>query len=119
MRITRAELLKLISEEQTKTSESVRLEAPNVPDAAYKRQAVPIVGQEQEGDYTKDPAGYEGEMAKRNLFHMAQQAQQMHDMIKNDQDLAPWVQDKITKAADYIEAAFKSIIYDKQNPEGR
>mgnify|MGYP003119144893 CR=1 FL=1 len=119
MKITKAQLLKLISEERTQIDESILLEAPDVPDAAYQRQAVPIVGQEQEGDYTKDPAGYEGEMAKRSLFHMAAQAQQLHDMLKNDQDLEPWVQDKITKAADYMEAAFKAITYDKQNPEGR
>jgi hypothetical protein len=108
MKLTKSQLLKLINEERTQIDESVLLEAPGHP----------IVGQEQTGDYTKDPDGYEGEMAKRALYHVAAQAQQLHDMIAGDENLEPWVQAKITKAADYIEAAFKAITYDKQNPRG-
>ena len=108
MKITRNELKKLI-QEAVNNQNSVLLESPDMP----------IVGQEQTGDYTKDPDGYEGEMAKRSLYHMAAQAQQLHDMIMEDENLKPWVQDKISKAADYLEKAFKAITYDKQNPEGR
>ena len=108
MKITRKELISLIQEEVT-TSNSVLLEAPGAP----------IVGQEQTGDYTKDPDGYEGEMAKRSLYHMAAQAQQLHDMIMGDENLEPWVQDKISKAADYLEKAFKAISYDKGPGQGR
>ena len=108
MKITRDNLLSLIKEEMA-TSSSVLLEMPQPP----------IVGQEQTGDYTKDPDGYEGEMAKRSLFHMSQQAQQLHDILANDENLEPWVQDKITKAADYLEKAFKAIIYDKGPGQGR
>ena len=108
MKITRNGLKALIHEVLSE-SPSVLLESPEEP----------IVGQDQTGDYTKDPDGYEGEMAKRALFHMSAQAQQLHDMIKNDENLEPWVQAKVTKAADYLEKAFKAVIYDKQNPEGR
>jgi len=108
MKITRNQL-KLLIKEAILKKESVLLETPRVS----------IVGQEQTGDYTKDPDGYEGEMAKRSLHFMAQQAHQLHDMIGNDENLKPWVQDKITKAADYLETAFKAIKYDKDNPEGR
>ena len=109
MKISKKELLSLIQEELFKTSESVLLERPDHS----------IVGQEQTGDYTKDPDGYEGEMAKRSLFHMTQQAQQLHDMIVSDENLEPWVQDKITKAADYLEKAFKAITYDKGPGRGK
>ena len=108
MKITRDNLLSLIKEEMV-ASRSVLLEMPQPP----------IVGQEQTGDYTKDPDGYEGEMAKRSLFHMSQQAQQLHDVLANDENLEPWVQDKISKAADYLEKAFKAIIYDKGPGQGR
>ena len=108
MKISRNELQELIKEVIT-ADQSVLLEGPGAS----------IVGQEQTGDYDKDPDGYEGEMAKRSLYHMSQQAQQLHDMLKGDENLEPWVQDKITKAADYLEKAFKSITYDRQNPEGR
>ncbi len=109
MKISRSELKKLIQE--TITEETVLLESPAT--------GAPIVGQEQTGDYTKDPDGYEGEMAKRSLYHMAAQAQQLHDMLAEDENLEPWVQDKITKASDYLESVFKHITYDKQNPAGR
>ena len=108
MKISRNELQELIKE-VIGASYSVLLESPDTP----------IVGQEQTGNYTKDPDGYEGEMAKRSLYHMAAQAQQLHDMITEDENLEPWVQDKISKAADYLEKAFKAISYEKQHPEGR
>lgn len=108
MKMSRTQLRKLISEVVLEQN-AVLLESPTTP----------IVGQEQEGDYTKDPDGYEGEMAKRSLYHLAAQAQQLHEMLAEDENLEPWVQAKITKAAEYIEAAFKAITYDKQNPRGR
>lgn len=101
MKITRSELKKLIQETLVE-NESVLLEMPNNP----------IIGQDQEED-KKDPDGYEGEKAKRSLFHMSQQAQQLHDILQGDENLEPWVQDKITLAADYLEKAFKAITYDK------
>ena len=108
MKITRAQLQSFIMEAIAE-KESILLEMPEHP----------IVGQEQTGDYTKDPDGYEGEMAKRSLYHMAAQAQQLHDMIMEDENLEPWVQEKITKAADYLEKAFKAISYDKGPGQGR
>jgi hypothetical protein len=108
MKITRSELKKLILE-SIQTNNSILMEMPEPP----------IVGQEQTGDYTKEPDGYEGDLAKRSLFHMSQQAQQLHDMLQGDENLEPWVQEKITTASDCLEKAFKAILYDKQNPEGR
>lgn len=108
MKISRTQLKKLINEVLTE-EDSLLLEMPQSP----------IVGQEQTGDYTKDPDGYEGEMAKRSLHFMAQQAAQLHDIIMDDENLEPWVQAKITKAADYLKSAFEAIKYDKDHPEGR
>jgi hypothetical protein len=108
MKITRKELLSLIKEEISDPT-SVLLEMPQPP----------IVGQEQSGDYTKDPDGYEGEMAKRSLYHMGRQAQQLHDMIMDDENLEPWVQAKISKAADYLRSVFEVMTHQKDNPKGR
>ena len=107
MKISKKELKKMIAEERN--GSSVLLEMPTGP----------IVGQEQTGPYTKDPDGYEGEMAKRSLYHMAAQAQQLHDMLQDDENLEPWVAAKITKAADYLEKAFKAISYDKGPGRGK
>ena len=118
MKITRTQLKDMISE-TLNTENSVLLEAPDVPAQAYKRQNVPIVGQEQEGSYTKAPTEYGDEDAKRSLFHMGAQSQQLHDMIQPDDGLAPEIRDNIKQSADLLEKAFKALTYEKQNPEGR
>jgi hypothetical protein len=109
MKISRNQLLALINE-VGRESHSVLFEAPDGGD---------VVGQEQTGDYTKDPDEYDGDIAKKQLFHMGAQAQQLHDMVGEDVDLDPWIQKEITNAATSLEKAFKAIIYDKQNPKGR
>ena len=108
MKLSRTQLQQFIAEAITK-SKSVLLEAPETS----------IVGQEQEGDYTKDPEEYEGEKTKRSLYHLGAQSQQLHDMLADGDDLDPKLRDKISKAAQYVEEVFKAITYDKQNPRGR
>jgi hypothetical protein len=106
MKITKNELKKMIAEELN--GSSVLLEMPQM------NQLDPA-----SNNYDKDPDGYEGQMAKRSLYHMAAQAQQLHDMLQDDENLEPWVQSKITKAADYLEKAFKAISYDKGPGRGK
>tara|TARA_B100001123_G_C14564521_1_gene731684 strand:+ start:164 stop:487 length:324 start_codon:yes stop_codon:yes gene_type:complete len=106
MKLTRKNLKALIAEE-VYTQESVLLETPQAGSSPAVQR------------YEKDPDGYEGDMARQALFHMSQQAQQLHDMLQGDENLEPWVQAKITKAADYLEKAFKAITYDKGPGQGR
>ena len=106
MKISKEELKRLIAEELN--GSSVLLEMPQM------NQLDPA-----SNNYEKDPDGYEGNMAKRSLYHMAAQAQQLHDMLQDDENLQPWVQDKITKAADYLEKAFKTISYEKGPGQGK
>jgi len=108
MKITRNELKNMIAE-ALNTERSVLLEMPEVP----------IVGQEQQGPHTKEPEEYGDEAAKRSLFHMTAQSQQLHDMIQPDDGLADWILDEISQASKDLEKAFKALIYDKQNPVGR
>jgi hypothetical protein len=44
----------------------------------------------------------DGFMAKRQLYDLAKYAVELHRMIQDTDNLEPWVQAKITKAADYI-----------------
>ena len=106
MKISKKELKKMIAEELN--GSSVLLEMPQM------NQLDPA-----SNNYEKDPDGYEGNMAKRSLYHMAAQAQQLHDMLQDDENLEPWVAAKITKAADYLEKAFKAISYDKGPGRGK
>jgi len=108
MKITRNELKNMIAETMNH-ERSVLLEMPEMP----------IVGQEQQGPHTKEPEEYGDEAAKRSLFHMTAQAQQLHDMIQPDDGLADWILDAISQASKHLEKAFKALIYDKQNPAGR
>lgn len=45
---------------------------------------------------------YEGEMSKGELGYTIQNAQEISDQLKDEDELEAWVQSKITKAADYI-----------------
>tara|TARA_R110000824_G_scaffold20300_4_gene76745 strand:- start:672 stop:998 length:327 start_codon:yes stop_codon:yes gene_type:complete len=108
MKITRNELKNMISDALS-SERSMLLEMPERS----------VVGQEQEGPHTKAPEEYGDEAAKRSLFHMTAQAQQLHDMIQPDDGLADWILDEIGQATDHLEKAFKALMYDKQNPEGR
>ena len=112
MKITRDELKSLIAEAMAE-KDSVLLETPLGSSSGTKMHAL--------DNYPngKDPDGYEGEMAKKSLYHMARQADQLHDMIMGDENLEPWVAAKITKAADYLKSVFDTITYEKDNPKGR
>lgn len=55
----------------------------------------------------KDPNEYdnEGEMTKGQLRTLLDAAQELHDMVTDDENLPEWVQSKITKAVDYVDSA--------------
>jgi hypothetical protein len=108
MKISRNQLHALI-QEVVAESQSVLFEAPEDS----------LVGQEQTGDYTKDPEEYGAEAARKHLFHMGAQSQQLHDMLGGDEKLEPKIVGLINTAASSLEKAFKAITYDKQHPEGR
>ena len=105
MKLSKNELRRMIAEELNDSSVLLEMPKMNMMDPA--------------SNYERDPDGYEGNMAKRSLYHMAAQAQQLHDMLNDDENLEPWVAAKITKAADYLEKAFKAISYDKGPGKGK
>ena len=51
-------------------------------------------------------------MAKSDLASLSELAAELNDMIEAGDELEGWVQAKITKAADYIEAVHKYMKYD-------
>jgi hypothetical protein len=66
------------------------------------------------GDYPRDQHGYEGEMAKTNLWKVAEYAKEMHDLIHDDEDLEPWVEEKIAVAAYMMDQIGHHLQYMKQ-----
>ena len=63
-----------------------------------------------------DPDGYEGHMAKTNLFKIAEYATELHNMIQNNENLEPWVEEKIAVAASMMDAVGHHLKYKKINP---
>jgi len=108
MSITIEALRKLVAKE-IRSSRSVLIESP----------LDSIVGQEQTGDHDKDPSEYGAEKAKRSLYHMGTQAQQLHDMIGAEDEMDPQSEADIAKSAELLEKVFKALTYVKQHPEGR
>lgn len=60
---------------------------------------------------------FDGEMARSDLLKLAKYSQELLSMISDDSDLEPWVQSKITLAADYIGSVKHYLEYQQtKNP---
>ena len=46
---------------------------------------------------------YEGDMAKTQLVTIADAAEELHDLLEDDENMPEWCQNKITKAMDYLD----------------
>jgi hypothetical protein len=58
-----------------------------------------------------DDVDDDGFMAKRQLYDLAKYSVELHRMIQDTDDLEPWIQAKITKAADYIDTVKHYLEY--------
>jgi len=56
---------------------------------------------------------YEGEMAKSNLYHLAKNATMLHNLLKDDTNLEPWVQEKIAVANSMMKSVTDYLEYQK------
>lgn len=64
-------------------------------------------------DYPKDPHGYEGRMVKNNLWKIAEYASEVYDLVHDDEDLEPWVEEKIAIAAYMLDSVGHYVKYEK------
>lgn len=65
----------------------------------------------------KDPGEYddEGIMMKDKLDIIMDACDEMYDIIEDDENLPEWVQDKVTKAADYIDSSRDYLMSQKKD----
>ena len=65
-----------------------------------------------------DDMDEDGWMAKSQLYQTAKMAIELHKMIQDTDNLEPWVQSKITKAADYLDSVRRYIclLYTSPSP---
>jgi len=65
-----------------------------------------------------DPEDKEGAMAKRQLYNVIEQAQEVHDMLGEDDQLEAWVQSKLTKIASMMSAVQHHLNYEYKEEPG-
>jgi hypothetical protein len=58
---------------------------------------------------------HEGPMAKAQLMSLQKQAAELFNMIGDTDNLEAWVQDKISKASDYMNSVYQNMQYEKSN----
>ena len=123
MKITKSLLKEMIEEELKNVKECWMPEEEQEPTVIGLQVGEPIqahgymggsrgmsVGEaEIEGDRPKDPDGYEGSMAKNNLRNAAMDATMLVDMIQDDENLEPWVEEKIAVAASMLNSAARYL----------
>jgi hypothetical protein len=61
---------------------------------------------------------YAGHMVKSNLYKMAKDSQELHDMFEDDENVEPWVEEKIAVAASMVSQVKHYIEYERVR-EGR
>ena len=69
------------------------------------RKGTHLAAQYESKDKPPREYDYEGEMAKQQLRTISDAAKELHDMLSDDENMPEWVQNKITKAKDYIDTA--------------
>ena len=64
----------------------------------------------------KDPNEYdkEGEMAERQLLTIIDAAEDLIDLLEDDDNLPEWAQNKITKAVDYLDSVRDYMLSDAE-----
>ena len=63
---------------------------------------------------------YEGDMAKDQLLIIADAAEELHDMLEDDENLPEWCQNKISKAMDDLDTVRDYMLAKdtEEDPEG-
>ena len=69
-----------------------------------KEGCEPVVYMSEIMEGVLDSTDDDGWMAKGQLYQLSKYSVELHGMIQDTDNLEPWVQAKITKAADYISA---------------
>jgi hypothetical protein len=61
---------------------------------------------------------HEAPMAKAQLMSIQKQAAELFNMLGDNEDLEGWVQDKLSKASDYMNSVYQNMQYEKSNSSG-
>jgi len=107
MKITKEELVKLIKEELQECMGGGMM--PGGYEGGQYGAGAMIQGETPaQGKYD-----YRAQMVKSNLYNIAKHATMMHNMLKEMEDVEPWVEEKIAVATDAIETVAEYMEYEK------
>ena len=71
----------------------------------------------QDENFNGRPDNHEAQMARADLYKLANYSMKLFKMIQEGQELEGWVQAKITKAADYIASVYHYMEYEMKASE--
>jgi len=60
---------------------------------------------------------HDGRMARQNLWKMAEYAKELYNLIDDEEDLEPWVEEKIAIASFMMESVGHYMQYEKKSGE--
>jgi len=101
-----------VTYQTTKGTTTVKIKARDKNEAKAKARkrsnfkgnaTASLVESNQINEGVLDDMDDDGFMAKRQLYDLAKYSVELHRMIQDTDNLEPWIQAKITKAADYID----------------
>ena len=74
-------------------------------------------GEQEEEDVMEDEE-QEDEMSLRQIAQVLHDAEKLYERIKNEEHLEPWMQSKLTKISDYMNAISENLEHDMGNVPG-
>lgn len=81
--------------------------------APYPAATQPAPNMQSTGLVIPDPDGYEGRMAKANLYRIAEYATMLQGLLQDNENLEPWVEEKIAVAASMMDSVGHYLQYEK------
>lgn len=114
MKITKTQLKRIIKEElQECMSDGMMSDIPMGYEGGSKGIKIMKVGKAPVKDKSGGDYEYSGRMTKSNLYNMAKHAMMLHDMLQDNDDMEPWVEEKIAVATDAMETVAEYMEYEK------
>jgi hypothetical protein len=90
-----------------------KIEADDLAKLRAKKNNETVNEDANDGEDPSNVGDHEGYMSRAQLMSVHKQAGELYNMIGEQEGLEAWVQDKIGKAADYINSVYNYLQYEK------
>jgi hypothetical protein len=107
MKITKESLKKIISEEIQECMADMGMLSGDMPFTGGGVVKLKL------GDSDKESYDSDGRMARSNVYNLMKHASMLSKLVNDEDDLEPWVQEKIAVATEAIETVAEYLEYEK------